>query len=180
GGLDPARPAGARSAHLAEGQPFMAALGASHRIEGFRMKHLKALAVLVCAHGWTRQMAAIAAVAITAGAFLEPAAQAKEFIASLPRAEHALRPDLRRALIDTPPRMETVMVWDGEDVDGDGQADFVNPTGQAPRIHDSYGSGAFGASRDGGSRHHEGVDYTAQAGQDVRAPISGFVTKIGQ
>jgi peptidoglycan LD-endopeptidase LytH len=145
------------------------------------MKQLKALAVLVGAHGWARQAAALAAVVIAAGAFLEPAAQATEFIASaLPRADDAFRPNLRRSLLAEPVPMETVMVWDGKDADGDGQPDFVNPTGEAPRVHDSYGSGAFGASRDGGSRHHEGVDYMAAAGQDVRAPISGFVTKIGQ
>ncbi|MDP2215163.1 M23 family metallopeptidase [Phenylobacterium sp.] len=69
--------------------------------------------------------------------------------------------------------------WVGQDIDGDGQPDFVNPTGLAPRDHDAYGSGAYGASRDGGSRHHEGVDYAAVAGQTVVAPISGYVTKIG-
>lgn len=69
--------------------------------------------------------------------------------------------------------------WEGQDIDGDGQPDFVNPTGQAPRTHDAYGSGAYGASRDGGVRAHEGVDYAASAGQTVVAPISGYVTKIG-
>ncbi len=72
-----------------------------------------------------------------------------------------------------------VLTWEGVDVDGDGAPDFANPTGKAPRTHDAYGYGAFGASRDGGSRPHEGVDYMAQAGQDVVAPVSGFVTKIG-
>lgn len=148
-------------------------------LEEGRMKHLKALSVLVGAHGWARQVAALLAVVIAAGAFLEPAAQAKELIeTALPRADAAFRPSLRRAL-SAPPRTETVLVWDGQDVDGDGASDFVNPTGEAPRIHDAYGSGAFGASRDGGARHHEGVDYMAQPGQDVRSPISGFVTKIG-
>jgi murein DD-endopeptidase MepM/ murein hydrolase activator NlpD len=141
------------------------------------MKQLKALSVLVGAHGWARQAAALLAVVIAAGAFLEPAAQAKELIeATLPRSD-SVRPRLRN-LLETP-RMETVLVWEGCDVDGDGAADFANPTGHAPRVHDAYGSGAFGASRDGGSRHHEGVDYQAQAGQDIAAPISGFVTKIG-
>ncbi|MBI1683979.1 M23 family metallopeptidase [Caulobacter hibisci] len=76
-----------------------------------------------------------------------------------------------------PVRMETV--WKGADVDGDGAADFANPTGAAPREHDDFGDGAFGARRDGGSRRHEGVDYTAVAGQAAKAPISGYVTKIG-
>lgn len=71
------------------------------------------------------------------------------------------------------------LVWKGEDMDGDGRDDFVNPTGQETRRHDAYGEGEFGARRDGGSRRHEGVDYMAKAGQPVAAPISGFVTKIG-
>jgi murein DD-endopeptidase MepM/ murein hydrolase activator NlpD len=70
-------------------------------------------------------------------------------------------------------------VWEGADVDGDGRPDFANPTGQAPRGHDAYGEGEFGASRDGGARRHEGVDFRADAGQPVAAPISGFVSKIG-
>jgi murein DD-endopeptidase MepM/ murein hydrolase activator NlpD len=75
--------------------------------------------------------------------------------------------------------VKKVLVWEGADIDGDGAADFVNPTGRTPRDHDAYGYGAFGASRDGGVREHEGVDYTAVADQPVVAPISGFVTKIG-
>ncbi|HEY8616519.1 M23 family metallopeptidase [Phenylobacterium sp.] len=73
----------------------------------------------------------------------------------------------------------TRLVWEGADVDGDGEADFANPTGHQPRGHDAYGQGEFGASRDGGVRRHEGVDYAAEAGQTVLAPISGYVTKIG-
>lgn len=71
------------------------------------------------------------------------------------------------------------LVWQGADVDGDGQPDFANPTGNEPREHDAYGSGAFGARRDGGSRRHLGVDFIADAGQTVVAPISGYITKIG-
>lgn len=67
--------------------------------------------------------------------------------------------------------------FEGRDVDGDGAADFANPTGQAPRSRDGYGAGHYGASR--GERDHAGVDYAAEAGQTVAAPISGFVTKIG-
>jgi len=74
---------------------------------------------------------------------------------------------------------EVVRVWNGADVDGDGRSDFVNPTGKEPRGVDAYGEGEFGASRDGGVRRHEGVDYRAQVGQPVVAPISGYVTKIG-
>lgn len=75
--------------------------------------------------------------------------------------------------------VEMELVWQGADVDGDGKADFANPTGQEPREHDAYGSGEFGASRDGGSRRHAGVDFIADAGQTVVAPISGYVTRIG-
>lgn len=78
-----------------------------------------------------------------------------------------------------PAPMVSKVVWNGLDVDGDGAGDFVNPTGRAPRLHDAFGNGEFGASRDGGVRQHEGVDYTADADQAVAAPISGFVTKIG-
>ncbi len=71
------------------------------------------------------------------------------------------------------------IVWRGVDLDGDGQPDIANPTGQAPRAEDAYGDGGFHARRDGGAREHEGVDYVATAGQLVGAPISGYVAKIG-
>ena len=67
----------------------------------------------------------------------------------------------------------------GADVDGDGAVDFINPTGQGLRDVDGFGSGAFLASRDGGSRDHVGADFLNRPGQDVAAPISGYVTKIG-
>ena len=89
---------------------------------------------------------------------------------------------MERAVDQVAPTAEPAplkLVWDGADIDGDGRADFANPTGQEPRLHDAYGEGEFGARRDGGSRRHEGVDYKAKAGQDVDAPISGYVTKIG-
>ncbi|MCH1932422.1 M23 family metallopeptidase, partial [Shewanella sp. A25] len=78
-----------------------------------------------------------------------------------------------------PASIEYRLVWEGADVDGDGKADFANPTGHEPRTEDTYGSGAFGASRDGGVRRHEGVDFRAAAGQSVVAPLSGYVTRIG-
>src|SRR5690606_19387199 len=77
------------------------------------------------------------------------------------------------------PQLAQRLVWTGTDIDGDGQPDFVNPTSAAPRTWDHFGSGAYGASRDGGVRHHAGVDYVAEAGQAVKAPISGYVTRIG-
>lgn len=83
------------------------------------------------------------------------------------------------AAVEPPAPAPLHLVWEGADVDGDGKADFANPTGHEPRAHDAYGEGEFGASRDGGSRRHEGVDFCAQAGQKVTAPISGYVTKIG-
>jgi murein DD-endopeptidase MepM/ murein hydrolase activator NlpD len=73
----------------------------------------------------------------------------------------------------------TLTTWQGVDLDGDGRADVADPTGREPRDTDAYGEGRFHARRDGGSRLHEGVDYVAEAGQAVDAPISGYVTKIG-
>lgn len=110
-------------------------------------------------------------------------------VAATAAAASPAREQLARAGLITPveevvaelPPPEPVMqlVWQGADLDGDGRSDFANPTGKAPRVHDAYGEGRFGARRDGGSRRHEGVDYMARAGQPVRAPISGYVTKIG-
>ena len=99
------------------------------------------------------------------------------------KAPHGPTPAMQRLLAEMaakpqkPVRKE--LVWSGSDIDGDGAPDFANPTGGAPRGHDEFGDGQFGARRDGGAREHEGVDYVAKAGQDVQAPISGYVTKIG-
>ena len=79
-----------------------------------------------------------------------------------------------------PPPMERRLVWSGADLDGDGQPDFANPTGKPVRGCDDFGCGAFGSRRDAGERRHEGTDFEADAGQAVDAPISGFVTKIGE
>ena len=86
------------------------------------------------------------------------------------------------SLIAPPPQIaleDQGPAWEGRDIDGDGAPDFANPTGREPRGHDGYGDGFFHARRDGGSRPHEGVDYDSRAGQDVAAPISGYVAKIG-
>jgi peptidoglycan LD-endopeptidase LytH len=92
-------------------------------------------------------------------------------------------PAMQRMLADLTAKpqkpVRRALVWSGSDIDGDGSPDFANPTGGAPRGHDDFGDGQFGARRDGGAREHEGVDYVAEAGQDVQAPISGYVTKIG-
>ncbi|CAN5532553.1 hypothetical protein BH10PSE4_BH10PSE4_14390 [soil metagenome] len=97
--------------------------------------------------------------------------------------QHVPSPTVQRLLdqlaAKPPSPVRKELVWSGADIDGDGAPDFANPTGAAPRGHDAFGDGEFGASRDGGARDHEGVDYTAKAGQDVKAPISGYVTKIG-
>lgn len=65
------------------------------------------------------------------------------------------------------------------DVDGDGVEDFANPTHNAIRGLDVYGSGSFGATRDGGRRKHHGVDYIAAPGDWVESPIAGTVTRYG-
>jgi murein DD-endopeptidase MepM/ murein hydrolase activator NlpD len=77
------------------------------------------------------------------------------------------------------PQTVEKLVWSGADIDGDGQADFANPTGKDLRGCDEFGCGTFGAERDAGGRRHEGADFDASAGQKVDAPISGFVSKIG-
>lgn len=126
-------------------------------------------------------IAATLAASVATNALAKPAASVVARISQAAAASplvEVLRGPQAGALA---PKLATrELVWEGKDIDGDGAADFVNPTGQAPRTFDAYGSGAFGASRDGGSRHHEGVDYATVAGQPVLAPISGYVSKIGQ
>jgi murein DD-endopeptidase MepM/ murein hydrolase activator NlpD len=126
---------------------------------------------------WLTQTWLTLGAAVLAAGFLQAGAHAAaraNFISA-----HGQKP-LALALEPVPPANGIkTLVWQGQDVDGDGAPDFVNPTGQAPRTEDAYGYGAFGASRDGGVRKHEGVDFVAEAGQDVAAPISGYVTKIG-
>ncbi|AXG72933.1 M23 family peptidase [Flavobacterium arcticum] len=55
-------------------------------------------------------------------------------------------------------------------------AKIVN--GQKIRGLDGWGSGAFGASRSGGSRKHSGVDVIAAPGQPVLAPFSGTIKRV--
>ena len=77
------------------------------------------------------------------------------------------------ALTQAPP-----MIW-AIDEDGDGATDYYNPTHGAVRGGDVFGSGDFGASRDGGKRKHEGVDYVIAPGAPVHSPISGEVARLG-
>ena len=95
------------------------------------------------------------------------------------RTVAAARAGLKPLDLHFAPEEQWRLVWRGADVDGDGQPDFANPTGKAPRTVDAYGSGAFDASRDGGERRHEGVDYADTENQPIKAPISGYVSKIG-
>lgn len=55
---------------------------------------------------------------------------------------------------------------------------YGKPTGLGIRGTDSYGAGEHGASR--GKRTHDGTDYKSTAGQQVKAPMSGKVTKISR
>ncbi len=68
----------------------------------------------------------------------------------------------------------------GVDPDEDGRYDLAWPLTLGQRGEDAYGSGAFGASRDGGRRRHNGLDLVAPVGAPIRAPISGIVTRVGQ
>lgn len=115
--------------------------------------------------GLTLSAAIFAIVAQTAQAHSGPVLATLQSLAA-PKAEATPQPTY-------------TLVWEGRDVDGDGAADFANPTGEAMRQHDDFGYGHYGARRDGGGREHEGVDYTGVAGQSVSAPMSGFITKIG-
>ena len=45
------------------------------------------------------------------------------------------------------------------------------------RGSDTWGSGAFGASR--GKRNHMGIDYSAAEGSILCTPVTGHVTKLG-
>lgn len=65
------------------------------------------------------------------------------------------------------------------DLDGDGVADLANPTHNAIRGEDAYGSGKFGARRDKGKRKHEGADFVVAPGGAVWSPLNGVVTAIG-
>ncbi|MGE5567224.1 MAG: M23 family metallopeptidase [Parcubacteria group bacterium] len=120
---------------------------------------------------WAGGLAAMAVVGALTGMLVDAAAAV---------APHRLAARAVEAVQATvAPKPPRVLKWVGKDVDGDGAPDFVNPTGQAQRTSDAYGYGVFGAPRDGGSRPHLGVDFKATAGQAVKAPISGFITKIG-
>ena len=44
---------------------------------------------------------------------------------------------------------------------------------------DSWGSGNFGASRDGGSRRHDGLDCITVPGDAIVSPVRGTVVHIG-
>lgn len=44
---------------------------------------------------------------------------------------------------------------------------------------DKYGNGAFGASRDGGSRKHVGVDIITKDGEPFLSLNAGVITRLG-
>ncbi|HYG26190.1 MAG TPA: M23 family metallopeptidase [Caulobacteraceae bacterium] len=122
----------------------------------------------------TQIATAVATIAASTGLLVEASAQVR---ADGPRFISRVTTAVASAPLVAP--KPVVLRWEGKDVDGDGAEDFVNPTGGSMRAVDAFGHGHFGASRDGGSRHHKGVDYRAEAGQPVKAPISGYVTRIG-
>lgn len=132
-------------------------------------------------HSWKR-IAVFAALAIWCLTFFTVAAQAGGYVGAELTSRATSEARTAKVLEQLFPPVVTPLyetVWQGLDVDGDGAADFANPTGQAMREHDDFGSGAYGASRDGGRRRHAGVDYIADPGQTVVAPISGYVSHIG-
>lgn len=142
--------------------------------EGFWMKFGVATRLLELIEKKPALLVSIVALVGTTAAAAAPFSQSDHRASLVTAVERAVE-----RVSPTPEPAPLRLVWEGADVDGDGRADFANPTGQEPRLYDAYGEGEFGARRDGGSRRHEGVDYKARAGQDVDAPISGYVTKIG-
>lgn len=132
-----------------------------HRV--LRAAALSLMAVVIAALGVRQTWASAQVVAAARAAHSETTAAMKPVLAAL------------RQVPPTPAPKPAP----GADIDGDGQSDFMNPTGRAARTHDAYGYGAFGASRDGGTRMHEGVDYVSVPDQTVLAPMSGFVTRLG-
>ena len=55
---------------------------------------------------------------------------------------------------------------------------MISPTGHNIRVSDSWGSGEYGASRDGGKRIHKGTDFIVSPGQAILAPCGGQVVRI--
>lgn len=142
------------------------------------MSWLSNLPVTGSARAWLGQTAVTGGVALLAAGMMHMGAQASAAVqAQMPRVEAS--PLVQAVRENFAPAARPQLVWVGTDLDDDGAPDFMNPTGKAPRETDAYGHGWFGASRDGGVREHEGVDFAAEAGQPVVAPISGYITKIG-
>lgn len=48
---------------------------------------------------------------------------------------------------------------------------------QKSRVKDIYGSGQFGASRDGGTRKHKGIDIVVNLGEKIYCPIVGTIMR---
>ena len=46
----------------------------------------------------------------------------------------------------------------------------ISPTGRGPRVHDAWGSGLFGMTRDNGRQAHWGLDLLCEPGQIARSP----------
>jgi len=47
------------------------------------------------------------------------------------------------------------------------------------RMFDKWGSGVFGASRDGGRRKHVGIDAITVSGEDFHSRVNGTVSGLG-
>ena len=48
---------------------------------------------------------------------------------------------------------------------------------QRSRVHDKFGSGQFGASRDGGARLHQGLDIVTTPREILFSPIDGEIVR---
>jgi len=52
---------------------------------------------------------------------------------------------------------------------------MISPTGLTTRNFDQFGSGHYGAPRDGGKRMHRGTDFICVVGQEIVCPSDGMV-----
>lgn len=48
---------------------------------------------------------------------------------------------------------------------------------QKTRVHDKFGSGQYGASRDAGTRTHNGIDIIASPNESIFCPIQGSIVR---
>lgn len=56
---------------------------------------------------------------------------------------------------------------------------LLAPNTHGIRGQDDYGNGHYGASRDGGTRMHLGIDFAGLEGEHLRMPLRGRLDRLG-